>query len=296
MKLHFYRLFEASKNDIPPAGGGGGTPPVVTPPLSTDLRTYISDDKGALKDGWHTAFGVPETLGKKFTNIAALAKSYESLERLNGNPNKVTLPGENSTEEERRAFFTALGVPDKPEGYAIERPKDLDERLWDEERNKGFLALAHKHGITPAAAKALVEFEAANTKAALEKAETDAKAATAGLVAALKKEWGAAYDEKRQAAAVIFEKLGGAELFGQDTVIDNHPAFTKLLAKVADMVGEKGTAAGLKDQRRGSVEDASAELNRIMGDKADPYFKAGHPSHDDRVAYVMDLRRQITPK
>jgi hypothetical protein len=295
MKLKSYRLFEAQKTDLPPAGGGNPPPPPSPPPV-TDVRTFITDDKGALKEGWHTAFGVSETLGAKFKSVPALAKSYETLERLNGNPNKVTLPGENATEEERRAFFTALGVPEKPEGYAIERPKDLDEKLWDEERNKGFLALAHKHGITPAAAKALVEFEAANTKAALEKAETEAKAATAGLVAGLKKEWGAAYDEKRQAAAVVFDKLGGAELFGKDTVIDNHPAFVRLLAKVADMVGEKGGLPGGKDAHRGDVGDAQAELNRIMGDKQNPYFKASHPSHNDMVAYVMQLRAKVTPK
>ena len=53
--------------------------------------------------------------------LAAVESNY-NLERLMGNERAgrlVTLPGENASAEEMRAFHSRLGVPDTPEGYAL---------------------------------------------------------------------------------------------------------------------------------------------------------------------------------
>jgi hypothetical protein len=85
----------------------------------------------------------------RYPTIGDLGKAYVDLEGKLGSA--VTLPGPQATDEERARYRKAIGVPDKPTDYKIERvklPGGLFEGMDDR-----FLALAHTMGMTPDQAK-----------------------------------------------------------------------------------------------------------------------------------------------
>lgn len=92
--------------------------------------------------------GKPAEVPEKFWDaergeirVAALLKSYLELERkLSGS---IPAPGAEMGAEERQRLLRALGVPDGPDGYAVECPHGLFEP--DPEIN----AKLHAAGLTP---------------------------------------------------------------------------------------------------------------------------------------------------
>lgn len=88
--------------------------------------------------------GDAEKAGKlsKFEKLSDLASAYLEAEGKLGST--LVKPGENSTEEERKAFYKALGVPDAADKYSIEGD---DAKMFRE--------IAYKNNLTDDQAKAL---------------------------------------------------------------------------------------------------------------------------------------------
>ena len=78
----------------------------------------------------------------KFEKISDLANAYFDLEGKLGNT--LVKPGENASEEEREAFYKALGKPDAADKYSIEGD---DAKMFRE--------IAYKNNLTDDQAKAL---------------------------------------------------------------------------------------------------------------------------------------------
>lgn len=89
----------------------------------------------------------------KFATIGDLGKSYKELE---GKLGKVAvLPDEKASAEEWAAYRKAIGIPEKPEDYKLEKvqlpkPLELDPKAVTE-----YLALAHKLNMTSEQVKAI---------------------------------------------------------------------------------------------------------------------------------------------
>lgn len=92
-----------------------------------------------------------KSLEKFERGLPDISKAYVELERKLGSA--ITIPGEKATDEERVRFRKAMGVPDKPTDYKIERaklPAGMFEKLHD-----SMLELAHTTGMTPSQTKAM---------------------------------------------------------------------------------------------------------------------------------------------
>ena len=64
--------------------------------------------------------------------------------------NVIPKLGENATEAEVTAYRQAIGVPEKPEEYKIEKPADYPQDMpFDEQLVKTFADTAHKLNLTP---------------------------------------------------------------------------------------------------------------------------------------------------
>mgnify|MGYP007013914479 CR=1 FL=1 len=84
-----------------------------------------------------------EKAGKlsKFEKLSDLASAYLEAEGKLGS--SIVKPGENASDEERRAFYKALGVPDAADKYSIEGD---DAKMFRE--------MAYKNNLTDEQAKA----------------------------------------------------------------------------------------------------------------------------------------------
>lgn len=90
-------------------------------------------------EGWFTALGLSTdpagenaasnhdyVASKGWKSVNDLVTSYRQAETALRNGDRVAIPGENATPEERAAFHRAIGVPEDVKGYALEAPVGAD--------------------------------------------------------------------------------------------------------------------------------------------------------------------------
>ena len=175
----------------------------------------------------------------KFEKLSDLASAYLDVEGKLGN--SLVKPGENSTDEERKAFYKALGVPDAADKYSIEGD---DAKMFRE--------MAFKNNLTDEQAKSLFASLQDVGKNALEARKAAFAQQAHDTQAALQKEYGKDYHTKiemlkRGVATYGGEKLGAklqqAGLLGDYDVI-----------KMFILLGEQSSEAGSPGNTKGKVD------------------------------------------
>ena len=175
----------------------------------------------------------------KFEKIGDLANNYLELEKKLGS--SLVKPGDDASDEEKEAFYRALGKPESAEKYTIEG-----------ENTEQFRKLAYENNLTDDQAKAFYKAinEIGNNMLAQQKAAFDAQARD--TQAALQKEYGKDYQTKiemlkRGVAAYGGEKMGAklqqAGLLGDYDVV-----------KMFILLGEQSSEAGSPGNTRGKAD------------------------------------------
>ena len=182
----------------------------------------------------------------KFEKIGDLADNYLELEKKLGS--SIVKPGDDASDEEREAFYRALGKPESADKYSIEG-----------EQAEMFRKMAYENNLTDAQAKAFFKSlqEVGNNAIAQQKAAFDAQ--TKDTQAALQKEYGKDYPTKiemlkRGVAAYGGEKMGAklqqAGLLGDYDVVK----MFILLGEQSAEAGSPGTTKGRADSYK-SIAD-----------------------------------------
>lgn len=194
-----------------------------------------------------------EKAGKlsKFEKLSDLANAYLEAEGKLGS--SIVKPGENASEEERKAFYKALGVPDAADKYSIEG-----------EDAKMFREMAYKNNLTDEQAKAFYKSlqEVGNNALAAQKAAFAQQAQD--TQAALQKEYGKDYQTKiemlkRGVATYGGEKMGAklqqAGLLGDYDVVKMFILLGEQSAEAGSPGNTKGKAQGYKSIAEGGTLD-----------------------------------------
>jgi hypothetical protein len=242
---------------------GGGLPPVF------NAREHL-DDSGSFKGDWWKAAGVPETVGRKFNRPEAVARAYGTLETQFGKKG-VIVPGANATQQEKDAYYAALGRPGKPEEYGFAKPERVKvgdkevavpERAWDQARATAWQNKLHELGVSKEQANGIMRAAVEESVVAydgLEGAKAQMQQASA---ATLKKEFGADYDAKMGAAARAAKEFGGDELVNHPG-LGNDPVMIKALAKIGEAMGER-QGAGVRQSAGKSQPNASEAREQAL--------------------------------
>lgn len=210
---------------------------------------------------------------KKFGDVGATVKAYRDLERQYLGGDKIVLPKEGASEEERNAFYAKIGRPEKPEGYEIKAPEgaQLDERLVGRFREAAF-----KAGVPAGMATPLVEAFNAHVVEVTEEREAARTQAKVEGVKAVTKEWGDQFPQNMSAAKramTMLELDGDAVGAIEDGLEERYPGEgTKktldLLRKLGAGMGEDVLTGGGGGNKFGkSPAEAQAELDRQTSDK-----------------------------
>lgn len=224
---------------------------------------------------------------RRYADPAALAKSYVELEGVIGRKG-VIVPGEKDGPEAHARFRAALGVPEKPDGYALAAPAGIPDGVWQPEAASAFAAVAHDAGLTPTQAQKLATWWAG----AAAQAEATKGASAGETEAALRTEWGVAYDTKIEGAKRALREFGGDDLVAHldKTGLGNDPAMVRAFARIGELVGED-RPAGMGTGRRSGVltpADAKAERLKLMAPDSN-YWNIRHPEHAALNRRVDDL-------
>jgi hypothetical protein len=261
-------------------GGAGGTTSAATTTASSQTAA-----------DWTS--GLPEDLrgyvqNKGFKDPGAVADSYRNLEKLiGGGPESIIKLPKNGDPEATRAVLQKLGLPEKADGYALPQPK---EGQGSPEFIKWAQGVFHEAGLTQKQAEAVVskwnELQGNTTKAALE-AET---AKNQQEAEALKKEWGAAYNDN---AAMVDQ---AAETFGMNEQqllklkeVMGPAAAMKFLHNIGSKLGEaKFVGAESGGQGFNKALSPAAAKDRIQALTADPAFSKRYIEGDVEARAEME--------
>jgi hypothetical protein len=237
-----------------------GTPPAPSPNAApAPASNPWAKEDGTFAEKWVDR--LPEDLRTNpsllsIGSVQDLAKSYALTKAMVGK--KLEMPGEGAPPEVIAEWRKTLGVPEKPEGYLGDaktlRPDTVPEALWDPEAEKGFLALAHKHHITPAAVKEILGYHANHVQKALGQSEEAEKAALDSEIATLKTKWGNDFDAKVNIAARMARTVGldpaKDPIFANSKYVEMLVQFAGLITEDKLVKGDPAAALGGSLQER----------------------------------------------
>ena len=217
-------------------GGAVATPPTGSPATGTNWRDTILPKAWASDPAMQpfTGFETPQEM------VEALGKSYIETKRLVGSK-APTRPAEDAPPEEQAAWRKLVGAPDTPEGYGETlRPDNFPAELWGKEIETEFRGLAHKHGLTPAAAKEIAALHARQVDQGLEANEVEEQAAFQRESATLRREWGDNFDKNAHHAVTVARAAGLDPL----DPIFKEAKYAKAFFALSQMIGEKTLPVG----------------------------------------------------
>ena len=210
----------------------------------------------------------------------------------------IIIPDEKATPEEKRAYLTKLGVPEKPEDYQLKTPENLHPSVKSKpEAEKGFRVFAAKHNLTKEQAAAIYPEFMTMASQTQERAEAAAKERSVAAQTELKGKWGGDYDNNVALASKAAETFFGPEL--GKTFIDK-PEFIERLHHLGKAISEdmvkviqgSGAAGGDQTVIAAAQKELSAmESEYIEGKGA--WANAEDPKHEEALLKVQDLRRKV---
>lgn len=163
----------------PPQSMGGATPTPATPapapaappaggetPMPRGWHESILTPEGKFAEAWQDKlpddFAEDRALLGRFGDLKTLVKAFkDNMQTARAKTEGlVKVPGQDASDEERAAYYKAIGVPDDPKGYGIKAPEQLPDGVsWDDGLSEKFASAAHQAGLTPAQAAKLTEWQ-----------------------------------------------------------------------------------------------------------------------------------------
>ena len=267
--------------------------PPVAPPEPPVVPVSMIGEDGNFVDGWQKML-TDKTLHEDKTlqtvkNVDGLAGIVVSTKRMVG-ADKISIPNENTTDEELEAWHTAGGRPPTAVDYNIAKPDEFPEEHWNADLALVAQDLFHKIGLNSKQVAAIMEFNNGNVMAAV-KVQADAIIANRQEIKdGLFKDWGAAYPQKEHQGNYAIEKgtEGDPEFkarlvakFGDD------PDFIRYSSNIGGKFAEHGDIVDSHAQTPGDLQQA---IDKEMQTEA---YKSGkHPGHKAAVKKVSLLYQE----
>jgi hypothetical protein len=226
---------------------------------------------------------------KKYGSVDDLGRAYLSAEKLIG-ADKLALPAKDAKDQDWEKWdgWAKLGRPDKPEGYQFKAAEGVKV---DQELDGWYRGLAHKHGLSERQAAAMYhewnQLVVTKTGGIADAAEQRAGDGARDL----KKEFGAAYPAKVEAANRAFREAFGDQAktmaalpMADGTLLGNHPALVRAFARFGEMLSEDGELPGGRSERMSLTPDeAKKEIAGIRADAKHPFHERMHPEHQAAI-------------
>lgn len=257
-----------------------------------------TDPTGAFNKDWIShlpeALKPAEATLSKYRSVADLAQAHHSLQTLLGKKANAIIPiNEKSTPEEIAAYRKALGVPEKPEEYKL-KPEKLPEGVgWNDDNGKALAALAHKHNITPAAAKEIVQYmldgRSKEAQESVLQTQQRVQQEHAKNVGALQDLWKGDFEKN------ITLATRAALTVGLDPKHPGlaDPEIVKAFVRFGQSMSEDKLVRG-DQQNGGNFGSPGALAKDIMTNPQNPMYARYKSGEADVVAHVRDLNKRAS--
>lgn len=282
------------------AGSGEGTG------AKGDPGTGGEGDKGA--GGAATLAGFPNASAEDIAYIQSkgwdksqnptgdILKSYQNLEKVFGADkagNTVMIPGEQADKKTLDTFFDRLGRPTAPDKYTAPKFEGMGDDL-----DKGLRETGHALGLSDKQLKGLADWNNSAAKVMNERLAAEGAKEVTTQTEALKKEWGATYDERIGVGKLAAKELGWTEdqVNGLQAVL-GFDGVMKLAYNLGSKVGEGKFEVGDGGRGGGTAgamtpNQAKLELSRLTTDAA--FMKAWTDKNDVGHVAAVAKKSQLT--
>lgn len=199
-----------------------------------------------------------DTKGKA-TEFEGKVKEYEG-KITDLQANSIPKLSADATDEQKAAYYKAVGRPDKPEAYELTGP---DGKPMDTKISKWARDVFFKNGVSAEVAKGInAEWNA--YMGGIVKAEVESREKERGEAEkTLKAELGDKYDASVELVKRVWKKHSTSEFdaFVNETKIGNDPRLIRFMINIAKLTGEDtspaGSPKGEKGDKSGIVYDKS---------------------------------------
>jgi hypothetical protein len=185
---------------------------------------------------------------------------------------RVAVPGENATDEERAAYNKAVGIPDKPEGYGFVKPSDMPEGVsWDQGAADAYAKFCYERGMTVEQGQANLEYFNGQIGKLVESADQELQKTVEANEKTLQDRLGNNYEPFMKTADQVLksvvseESVKMMEAEGMTVLALNSPGFISALYD-------------LKEKVIGDNPISGDGAGKAKGPKTDP--KTGQPMFD----------------
>lgn len=230
------------------AGGGGAAP---------EWMTGLPDDLKA-----------DATLAR-YADVPSLAKAHVEAHKVA--KSKLLVPAADAAPEAWAPVWSALGLPEKADGYGDFGLDPLPADATDAQKQGRDAALGayrealHKIGVPPKLAGEIVKADMTR----IAEAERAYYAKGEEEIGALKKEMGAEYEPKRQAARNAFVRIFGEDAAPLADELETKVGSARLvkgMMKLAELTGEHSRVEGEGGKGFGAVADPEGRLRELNKD------------------------------
>jgi len=226
----------------------------------------------------------------RFNDVSELAKEHVNVQSLIGRKG-VIKPKEDDPNDVRR-YYTEIGCPeswDKYEDPKVQIPEVLAP-FFQVEKLQSMKKLAHELGVPKGAFEKMAEVMLQNQVNEFSMLSEQSAGELKQNEAALRKEWGMAYDQKVTLAKKVSETYGTSELEQEFLAMHgSNPALISIMSKVGKDISEdiivKARAAN--GVQRMTPQEAMTEANRLMASEA--FLNGQHPENASAKQRVNDL-------
>lgn len=228
----------------------------------------------------------------KFKDLNSLGKSYVELQKMIGK-DKVVIPGDDASDEEKAKFYEKLGRPDDLTAYTAPESDDIpDDIKIRPESEEQFRQKAFELGLTNKQFQELYALQQNLNLNQYNQMKEDFEKLSQNTETALRQEWGSAYSKKVDGAQQVinsfFKNKGIHKAF--DT-LSSDKGFVMAMAEIADKLGEDVIAGTGRTAM--TPTEARSEYNKMLMDKDGPLLNELHPEHDMAVQRATDLTHMM---
>ena len=271
--------------------------------MSEEQVTEVSADAEvtqSVADDWRST--IPEEIrGHKslehIQDVGALAKSYVNAQSMIG-ADKIAIPGKHATDEDWGEVYRRLGRPDTPEGYELvnEVPEGVEanDNILD-----WFRGAAHEAGLTPGQAQKLLAGYNDMLGGMTQVDEGQAEQARLDTEVELKREYGAAYEDRMTNGNAVLQEFGTDDIteipLADGRLLGDHPEMIKMMVNIGEFINSKigeDSLEGIKTSGAMTPADAQERVNELTA-QGSPYWDQRHPEHEFYVNEALKYRGMI---
>jgi len=239
---------------------------------------------------------------QKYQSSDDVVKAYVDAQSLIG-VDKLPIPPAGSNPEARDKFlniaYDRLGRPKEAKDYKLSDTKIPEGVKIEQATMDAFKAESWKLGLLPHQLDGVYKFHMADMDRQIKAHKEQLASSAKESEAALRLEYGAAYDAKVTKAQTLLNSLAGDD-YKQllDSGFGNNPAVVRFMAKMADLVSEdsltKGTGEVTMTPKEAEVEIAKVQNQLLAMDKSNPEYKL--LLQRKRELYEMAVPNKEIPK